>query len=99
MKWLRWVFWGVVTGVDLLGIALIVTLFFNSYSVLYMLMDHTGSVWYFVAGGAMLGLSFGISKTRNGKNKIPRRVRTGAASHLEIITPPSPCQRVQVKRG
>ena len=99
MKWLRWAFWGIVTGVDFLALCLLIDLYFGGSSVLYMLWDHTGSVWLFVAGGAMLGTSFGISKTRNIKNKIPRRVRTGAVSHLQITSPQSSCQRVTVRRG
>lgn len=96
MRWLMWAFWGVVTGVDGLAILLIVTMMLDHYSVMMMLWDHTGSVWYFVAGGAMLGISFGISTHRNTKIKIPRRVRTGAVSHYQSIPPHLTCQG---KRG
>lgn len=79
MKWVRWGFWGVVTGVDCLAIALLVTLYFGSSSVLFMLMDTTYSVWYFVVGGAIIGVSFGhsSSKQENYKLKTPRRARGG----------------------
>lgn len=80
-------FWGIATSVDILAIALFVTLYFGNNSVLNLLWDATYSVWYFVAGGAILGLSFGysISKRKTYKLKSPRRAR-GGYSPLEYRT-------------
>lgn len=91
MKYLRWAFWGSVTGVDMLGAALFITMYFHQYSVLYMLMDATYSVWYFAAGGAILGISFGASKSKPRylaqiSKKNPRGISAGRCFISEFST-------------
>lgn len=49
--------WGAVFAIDFLAFSLVVTLFFNSSSVMYMLMDTISVVWKIAIIGAMLGLS------------------------------------------
>lgn len=92
MKWVGYTFWGAVGGVDCLALLLFFTMYFNWYGVFWMVWDATYSVWYFAVGGAILGLCFGISTSRNTKIKIPRRVRTGAVSQSQSIPPHLTCQ-------
>ena len=76
MRWVGYAFWGIVTGMNCLALLLLVTLYFGNTSVLYILWDTTSSVWYFAGGGAILGLSFGYSKSKRQVYKI-RKPRDG----------------------
>lgn len=44
MKYLRWVFWGLVIAGDTIALIVLLLLFFNNYSVLYWFMDAIDSV-------------------------------------------------------
>jgi hypothetical protein len=61
-KWLRKavsrLFWGAVFGVDFLAITLFITMYFNNYSVFWLLWNTISVVWQSALVGAMLGLSF-----------------------------------------
>lgn len=93
MRWVGYTFWGMTWGINSLAALLLITMCFHWYGVFWMVWDATYSIWCFVIAGAIVGISFGISKHRNAKIKFPRRVERGRYLTTRVYHPNLPVNR------
>jgi ABC-type phosphate/phosphonate transport system permease subunit len=89
--------WGAVFAIDFLAFSLVITLFFNSSSVMYMLMDTISVVWKIAIIGAILGISFGLVTKTQIKLKSAR-LQSGLSRlslKLSLALPTSAVKRLR----
>lgn len=88
-KWLRRIvgrlFWGAIVGIDLLTITLFITMYFNNYSVFWLMWNTISVVWQSALVGAMLGLSLEVEYLNSQIKKLPMAVGAFLRSRITDI--------------